>query len=155
MSRSDSKVWKCLFWVGSLLEQQRCSEQEWNVLLSSAESAVHWYTQDHAIWALSGVRTIDYQHSIKVRDVWCCSASWLSGHFRQETFLAAELQIIEGEAFTGSLGTDGNNVYVRYLSSICLQRPASSHTSNYIYEFGGEDSEDLSTLWQFFMNKII
>ena len=60
--------------------------------------------------------------------------------------MAAELQTIEGEAFTRALGTDGNNVYVRYLGSICLQRPASSHTSNYKCEFGGEDSEDLSTL---------
>lgn len=110
-------------------------------------SAVHWYPQDHVICVWSGVRTIDYQGSIKVRGVWCYQKIWVKWPFQTgKTLLAARSQTVEGEAFTGALGTGGNNVYVRYLGSMGLRRQASSHTSNYKCEFGGEGSEDLSIL---------
>lgn len=65
---------------------------------------------------------------------------WIKWLFQaEETFLAAELQNLEREAFNGALGTDENNVYVRYLGSICLQKLDCSLTSTYKCEFGGDN----------------
>lgn len=80
---------------------------------------------------------MDCRVSIKVRGVWWCKASGLSVHF------------IQGEAFTGPLGTGRNtfpNVHGRYVGSIFLQSPASPNISDYKYKFRWKNSEDLSTL---------
>lgn len=103
MWRSDSKSLEISILGGQFAGTAEVLNARTSAAKQFSESAVHRYPQDHVIWALSGVRTIDYQSSIKVRGVWWYKTSGLSGILDRRDIFDCTVTDYRGRSFSWSI----------------------------------------------------